>query len=317
MTATTDIATRRGSVIVTGANAGLGFQCAARLVAHDWHVILACRSQERGEAARAQLAQVPTLQGTMEVCVVDMADMSSVRKFAEHWKTAPRPPLRSVVCNAAVQIQGPTRRTPEGLELTFATNHLGHFLLARLLLAEIEEGGRVIFVASDTHDPANLTFMPAPALGDIRTFARGDSFTEEPDGVAGRRRYTTSKLCNVLCAYEFDRRLRSIGAKIAVHAFDPGFMPTTSLAREYGPLGRFAMSYVLPILPLFVPNAHRVPTSARRLADLVEDPSYARVSGRYFSRGKELPSSKASYDETKARELWDVSCDLTGVTPVL
>src|SRR5439155_7336392 len=113
--------------------------------------------------------------------------------------------------------------------------------------------------------------------------AFGRSF-DEADGRAARRRYTTSKLCNVLCAYELDRRLRAANADIRVNAFDPGLMPGTALAREYGVLARWAWRRLLPLLTLFVPNVNRVQTSARRLAQLVDDGD--GTSGKYLSRGR-------------------------------
>jgi NAD(P)-dependent dehydrogenase (short-subunit alcohol dehydrogenase family) len=174
--------------------------------------------------------------------------------------------------------------------------------------------GRIVFVSSDTHDPKNWTGMPAPRFTDPLALARDGDVPDESPGHAGRRRYTTSKLCNVLCAYEMDRQLRAQGRKLAVNAFDPGFMPGTSLARDYGPVARFVTRFVLPAVTLVWPNANRVGTSARRLARLAIDPAYDGVSGRYFSRGRETRSSTESYDEAKARALWDASLALVGAT---
>src|SRR5262249_4372477 len=119
-----------------------------------------------------------------------------------------RPRLSALVCNAGVQAISP-QRTNEGLEITFATNHLGHFLLSRLLLDDLSRG-QIAFVSSATHDPARRTGMPAPNLRDVRTIAFGNDNAPLKAGEAGRIRYTTSKLYNVLCAYEFARRLGAV-----------------------------------------------------------------------------------------------------------
>jgi NAD(P)-dependent dehydrogenase (short-subunit alcohol dehydrogenase family) len=283
------------SAVITGPTGGLGLACAARLAQRGWHVVLASRDAERGAAARAKI-------GAGEVRTLDVSRLESVRAFVTELRATERPPLRALVCNAGVQtLTEPPRLTPEGLEETFATNHLGHYLLARLLGADLAPGASVVFVSSGTHDPKRWTGMPSPRPGDVRGIARGAAMD-------GRTRYTTSKLYNVLCAYELARRAPSL----RVNAFDPGLMPGTGLARDYGPTARFVWRGVLPLLTRFVPDVNRVDTSAARLVSVVED---ARVTGKYFARGGEARSSEASYDEALARELWCTSAELAGVAP--
>jgi NAD(P)-dependent dehydrogenase (short-subunit alcohol dehydrogenase family) len=210
-----------------------------------------------------------------------------------------------------------TRRTPAGLEETFATNHLGHFLLARRLLAAIEPRGHIVFVSSGTHDPKQRTGMPPPDVSDLDAVARGTAFASEAPSAAGKRRYTTSKLCNVLCAYELARRLGAARGASAprVSAFDPGLMPGTGLAREYGPVARWAWRAILPVLTL-APNVNSVGTSARRLADLATG-ALDVPTAAYVSEGRAQRSSAASYDEGLATALWDLSSSLCGLSPSL
>jgi NAD(P)-dependent dehydrogenase (short-subunit alcohol dehydrogenase family) len=295
------------TAIVTGANSGLGLSCATELSARGWHVVLACRDAARGEAARQKM------RGAAEVAQLDTSDLGSVRAFVDHLHRSTRPPLGALVCNAGVQANGPTTWTRAGLETTFATNHLGHFALSRLLVPDLV-GGQIVFVASGTHDPKQWTGMPAPKLDDVRAFAFGRS-PEEDEGRAARRRYSTSKLCNVLCAYELDRRLRAANLSIRVNAFDPGLMPGTDLARDYGALARVAWRYLLPLFTVLVPNVNRVQTSARRMVELVEHGD--GTSGKYYSRGRITRSSAQSYDERLARALWDVSSELAGLPAAL
>ena len=257
--------------------------------------------------------------------VLDLASLAAIRQFALDFSAGNRPPLRALVCNAGVQHVGPTQRTEDGFESTFGVNHLGHFLLANLMLRHLEAPGRIIFVSSGTHDPSQRTGMPAPLLRHARSLAAPDDEEEacRNPGFVGRRRYTTSKLCNVLCTYEMDRRLKEAGAStpdrpITVNAFDPGLMPGTGLARGYGPAARFAWNSLGPLLrwalrPFHV-NIHSPEDSGRALARLVLDPALESVSGRYFEGLREIRSSAESYDDAKAAALWEQSAELVGLS---
>src|SRR5277367_1653681 len=141
------------TAIVTGANTGLGFECARALVeTHDWHVIIACRSAEKSrEAVKRLFAQ--TWQKEIEAMTLDLASLESVRNFARDYAAEARPPLRALVCNAATQIVTGRTYTADGFETTFAVNHLGHFLLVNLMLAQMEPPARIVVVGSGVHDP--------------------------------------------------------------------------------------------------------------------------------------------------------------------
>ena len=189
------------------------------------------------------------------------------------------------------------------------------------MLRHMEATGRIVFVSSGTHDPAQKSGMPVPRLTDARSLAQPDDEEEASlnPGSVGRRRYTTSKLCNVLCTYEMDRRLKTWGTSttdrpITVNAFDPGLMPGTGLARSYGPAAQIAWHTLGPVLswalrPFHI-NIHSPKDSGRALAKLVLDPALEKVSRRYFEGLKEIPSSLESYDLAKAAALWDQSADL-------
>jgi NAD(P)-dependent dehydrogenase (short-subunit alcohol dehydrogenase family) len=138
----------------------------------------------------------------------------------------------------------------------------------------------------------------------------------EPGADAGRRRYTTSKLCNLLCTYELARQLAQSGdprlQSIRVNAFDPGMMPGTGLARTYSAPLRFVWSYILPALTLFQKNVNRPVTSGRRLAALASG-QMGELTGKYVSMGEVFPSSPLSQDESKAHDLWSASAEMTGL----
>ena len=167
------------TVIVTGGNSGLGFETARAIVqkGEGWHVVIAGRSRERCQEAANRLShEIAT--PSIEAIVLDLASISAVRSFASDFSAGNRPPLRALVCNAGVQHVGATQRTEDGFEATFGVNHLGHFLLANLMLRYLLAPGRIIFVASGTHDPSQRTGMPAPLLKDARSLAAPDDEEE-------------------------------------------------------------------------------------------------------------------------------------------
>jgi NAD(P)-dependent dehydrogenase (short-subunit alcohol dehydrogenase family) len=298
--------------IVTGGNSGLGFQC-ARFIGADPNntVVIACRDDRKGREAQRQLGQSGA---RAEFMPLDLASLESVRAFANVFRKASLPPLAGIVCNAGIQSIAEPAKTREGYEATFGVNHLGHFLLANLLLPELAEAGKIIFVSSGTHDPEQKAPLPEPRYEDAWKVA----YDFEPGSVAGRRRYTTSKLCNVYCTYEFARRLESSAEprlrSIRVLAFDPGLMPGTGLARTYAAPLRFLWNYLLPAATLFMRNAHMPSKSGQRLAALVTDRE-SIATGKYYSDGKETRSSSFSYDLANAKNLWEASAQMVGIDP--
>jgi NAD(P)-dependent dehydrogenase (short-subunit alcohol dehydrogenase family) len=287
------------TVIITGANAGLGLECARDLLARDdsWHVVLAVRNPELGAAAIAEL-------GSPDRCSVircDLASLKSVRAFTEAFGAAALPPLHAIVCNAGLQTVE-SKLTGDGVEMTFGVNHLGHFALVTGLLDRLVAPARIVVVASGTHDPAKFTGMPNPNYTSAEELAHpaADAPAE------GRRRYTTSKLCNVLFAYELDRRLGEGAKGVTVTAFDPGLMPGSGLARDYSPAQRFVWRFIGPVLRL-LPNVNSTRTSGSRLAALAVDPAFESVTGRYYEGAKEIRSSADSRDSVKALDLWETS----------
>lgn len=186
--------------------------------------------------------------------------------------------------------------------MTFGVNYLGHFALVQGLLDTLTPPARIVIVSSGTHDPTKLTGMPDPSYSCAKDLARPDE-SADPDG---RRRYTTSKLCNLLHAYDLDRRLGCGLGGVTVNAFDPGLMPGSGLARDYSPLGRLAWRYVFPALRV-LPNVNSTRGSGRHLAALVNDARFDGVSGQYFEGKRPIKSSAESYDRDKARDLWETS----------
>ena len=286
------------TAIITGASSGLGLECARALLLSDpsWHLILPVRDISRGADAVSKL-------GEPQRCTVmpmDLASLSSVRSFVENVRNTDLPPLHAIVCNAGVQVVSGTEWTEDGVEMTFGVNHLGHFALVQGLLGELAHPARILVVSSGTHDPSKRTGMPNPDYTCAADLAHPGAEQSADDG---RRRYTTSKLCNVLFTYELDRRL---GQGVTVNAFDPGLMPGSGLARDYPPLQRLAWRYLLPALRV-LPGVRSTRTSGRYLAVLASDARFDGVGGQYFDGLRPTRSSADSYDRDKALDLWETS----------
>jgi NAD(P)-dependent dehydrogenase (short-subunit alcohol dehydrogenase family) len=242
---------------------------------------------------------------------LDLASLTSIRKFADEFLNSQLPPLHAVVCNAGLQVVGETTYTEDGFETTFGVNHLGHFLLINKLLRKMSEPGRIIFVSSGTHDPEQKSGMPEPQYINAELLAHPEDHPDnESSGIIGRRRYSTSKLCNLYCTYELVKRITAAGKKITVNAFDPGMLPGTGLARNYGLISRFIWKYILPVMTLFVRNVNTVSKSGRALASLVTNPELENKTGKYFEGKKEIKSSALSYNEINAEDLWKTSVKL-------
>lgn len=312
-----------GAAIITGANVGLGYACAERLaeLKPDWTLVLACRNREKAEAAARRLSSNTGASngGAANIVVMDLdlASLASVRNFAAKFSAAGLPPLRALVCNAGVQITGETSYVGDRIETTFAINHLGHFLLANLLVRSLAGPARIVFVASGTHDSKKKTGIPDPRFPSALQVARPETDPEHAkDGTAaaGKRRYSTSKLCNIYCAYEMARRLAAQGNPVTVTAFDPGLMPGTDLVRDYNPILQFLWYHVLPRLTFLPGNIHSIRHSGRALADLAVDPAFDGVTGKYFEGRVEIPSSGLSYDQDNWTDLWTTSAALSGLT---
>ena len=282
------------TAVVTGATSGLGRATAAVLAATPgWRLVLAVRDVRRGAELAEQLGE-----GT-GVVPLDLASLASVQ-VAAATLAGGHAPISALVLNAGLQVPRADRTSQDGYELTFAVNHLGHFLLTELLRPALAPDARIAVVSSGTHwgTFAKSGPFPAPRWKDPRELAR-------PSRGSGRVAYSTSKLANVYFAYEAARRYPDM----AVNAFDPGLKPATELARAYPALVR-AVNRALAPLVARLPFAASPHDSAAQLARLVTDPALAAVTGRYFDRGQDVPSSPESYDRERAGQLWEVSSQL-------
>ncbi|KAF6154519.1 hypothetical protein GIB67_028411 [Kingdonia uniflora] len=314
---------RKGCVVVTGASSGLGLASAKALAdTGKWHVIMACRDFLKAERA-AKSAGIPKENYT--IMHLDLSSLDSVRQFVDNFRRSGRA-LDVLVCNAAVYL--PTAREPtftaDGFELSVGTNHLGHFLLSRLLLEDLKQSDypskRLIIVGSITGNTNTLagTVPPKANLGDMRGLQGGlNGLNSSPmiDGgnFDGAKAYKDSKVCNMLTMQEFHRRYHE-DTEITFASLYPGCIATTGLFREHIPLFRL----LFPPFQKYVTKGFvSEEESGKRLAQVVSDPSLTK-SGVYWSWNKDAASfenqlSQEASDVEKARKVWEVSEKLVGL----
>lgn len=313
------------TIIITGATQGLGYYAAQTLARQNYTIVMAGRNRIKNEKA-ADAIRWATNNQRIYAMTLDLASLVSVRQFVnEFTRRTDLPPLFGLINNAGLQLVGPTEYTADGVEMTFGVNHLGHFLLTTLLLPHFAEQGRIVVVSSGTHYPdepfARALGVFPPSYTTADELAHPEPTTQKP-AVTGTIRYATSKLLNLLFAYELIRRLPALGrADLTVNAYDPGLMPGSGLARQQTGLLQWAWHNVLPVLRL-LPGVGSVQTSGPLLAGLISDPTFAGVTGKYFyfhrpGDRREKLSSPDSYDLMKAQDLWTTSAQLVAEASVM
>jgi NAD(P)-dependent dehydrogenase (short-subunit alcohol dehydrogenase family) len=285
--------------IVTGANSGIGYQAARHLSRAGAAVILACRSREKGEAASAKIvAKQPSAK--VEVRILDVADLDSVRRFAAEFLREDKP-LELLINNAGVMAIPERRTTPQGFEMQFGTNHLGHFALTGLLLPALlrQPTSRVVTVASIAHKSGKLNF------DDLNAERRYD-----PRGA-----YAQSKLANVVFGLEFDRRLRARSANMASVIAHPGVAVTNIVSNGMGTglKGRV----VSALLPFVAQSDDRGswPLLYAATSPDAHGGGYYGPDGIAEFKGTpvEVKPKPHALDPAAGKRLWEMSEALTGV----
>lgn len=287
-------------IVMTGATAGFGRFAAGRLVAGGHRLTV---------GARNPIALPAALAGQVRAVPLDLAALANVRSFAE--ALGPEP-IDVLILNAGLQLAR-AATSVDGFELTFAVNHLAHFLLLALVRDRLTAGARVIFTGSGTHDPAEKTPVTPPihARAEYLAFPERDPDREKRTRPACFRAYSSSKLCNIMTAREAARRHPAL----SVMSFDPGYVPHTGLARDNGKWIAWAVGYILPLI-MASDRVSTVPRSGQFLADLATAPDYGDCHGDYWSvRGERLVSiapSSLARDDAAAARLWDDSANMVG-----
>jgi len=300
------------SIIITGSNSGIGFQCALHLaeIAPNEQLILACRNEKSANEA-IKIIHHKTGHAHLKFLPLDLSSFQSIKEFRNLISNEEQNKIIALFNNAGIQIMGKTQFTIDGIESTFAVNHLGPFYLTLLLLPFMESHASITFTSSGTHDPLQKTGITPPVYTDALSLAYPVEMSENLN-IAGQRRYSTSKLCNILTVYELQKRLSN--TYIRVNAFDPGMVPGTGLARTYPPILRFIWNNIMPVLSLFQHNTNTPRVSGANLANLGYANGYSSFNGKYFEGKKHIKSSTDSYNKDYQLDLWNTGVKLTGIT---
>jgi NAD(P)-dependent dehydrogenase (short-subunit alcohol dehydrogenase family) len=273
------------TVVVTGANSGLGLIAARELARQGARVVLAVRDTTKGAQAAA------TMAGTVEVRPLDLADLASIRSFAECWDGT----LDILINNAGVMAV-PERRTKDGFELQIGTNHLGHFALTNLLLPAIVD--RVVTLSSTAHRGGRI---------------RLDDLNWERGRYGRWSAYNQSKLANLLFTLELQRRLAEVGSPVRAYAAHPGYAATNLQSHTASGLQHRIMSITNRVLAQSA-EMGALPTLFAATQDL-PGASYVGPDRFQEQRGHPALASRtaAAWDADTATRLWERSEQLTGV----
>lgn len=316
----------RPTVIVTGASSGVGLHAAKSLAARDWFVVMACRDLDKAKRVAREQGIAPDRHALLSI---DLGSQQSVRAFVDAFHALGRP-LHALVNNAAVylpRLKAPMR-SPEGFEISVATNHFGHFLLSRLLLDDLKRAnqptGRLVTlgtVTANSEEFGGKVPIPAPAdLGSLQGLEAG--FRDPVAMIDGKpfkpgKAYKDSKLCNMVISRELHRRHHA-ETGIVFNTLYPGCVADTALFRD-------TPKAFQTIFPWFQKNITKgyvtQELAGERVAQVVIDPAFAQ-SGVHWSWGNRQQAGRAAFaqplsakaeNEARASRLWDLSERFVGI----
>uniref|UniRef100_A0A7S3YA04 protochlorophyllide reductase n=1 Tax=Heterosigma akashiwo TaxID=2829 RepID=A0A7S3YA04_HETAK len=309
------------TIIITGANSGVGLAGGKKLAARGHAVYVACRTQAKADRAAQEIGAA----GAFEC---DLSSLESVRGFAAAWAAQQGGrPVDALCLNAGMAPntkQPAAKYTAQGFEETIGVNHLGHFLLASLLIKNLESSKqanpRLVVTASSVHDPDQPggDVGSKAALGDLLGlegyFQKGTFDMVDGGAFDGDKAYKDSKLCNVLFTTEMQRRLAAKGSKVTCNCFSPGLIPTSGLFRNQNPLFSGAFGLITGAVGV----AATVEQGGDCLAYLVDAPELEGQGGLFLTTqpGKPksdfgpFPISKEASDVSKAKSLFELSTKL-------
>ncbi|XP_076887294.1 short-chain dehydrogenase TIC 32, chloroplastic-like [Bidens hawaiensis] len=282
------------TAIVTGANSGIGLETASVLALRGVHVIIAVRNLQVGQKVKAGvIAKIPNAK--IDVMELDLSSQASVRRFATDYISKDLP-LNVLILNAGI-MSPPFTLSQDGIELQFATNHIGHFLLTNLLLDTMkktsdkcQKEGRIVIVSSELHKMSYPEGIRFDKINDEKSYSPFYA-------------YSQSKLANALHAKELARRLQVVRANVTVNSLHPGVIKT-NLLRNQGTVASFFSRLAFSFLK-------NIPQGAATSCYVALHPQVKGVSGEYFADCNISKAGKFVDDSEMAKKLWNFSLELT------
>jgi len=273
-------------IMVTGATSGIGEVTARELARRGGEVILVSRNPEKCQRITDHI-RADTGNPRVSYLAADLSSQEQIRDLVQSFQE--KYDQLDVLVNNAGGFFWERRESVDGIEMTLALNHLNYFLLTHLLLDSLLSSPepRIVNVSSGAHRGRKLDFNNLEMEG----------------GYSASKAYGRSKLANLYFTYELDRRLAD--RKITVNALHPGFV-ATNFARE----GSSLLRYLMPLVQLLARSPEK---GAQTSLYLAGSPEAAGVSGKYFVDRESVKSSPVSYDREAARQLWEISEDMTGI----
>lgn len=281
------------TIIITGGASGIGLETTRVLALRGAHVIIATRNTKAANEAK-QMILKNNENAKIDVLELDLSSLKSVKAFVDSFK-ALNLPLNILINNAGVMFC-PYQLSQDGIEMQFATNHLGHFYLTNLLLDKMKETaattgieGRIVNLSSIAHR---------------YPYEQGIRFDQinDKDSYSDKKAYGQSKLANILHANELSRRLKEEGANITVNSVHPGVIMTNLMRHSF---------WLMRILKLFTCLLWKnIPQGAATTCYVAVHPDLKGVSGKYFLDCNECPASNFATDTELAKKLWDYSQNL-------
>ena len=328
-----------GTVLITGTTSGVGLYATKSLVERGWKVITANRSSLKAEETAAAAGLPVNRPRQLQHRQIDLGDLESVRKGVKTLLVSLDDPLDALICNAAVYLPRLKKplRSPQGYEISMATNHFGHFLLIQLLLENLSkssrpvwqgrawgmESSRVVILGTVTANNKELGGkipIPAPAdLGDLSGFEQG--FCDPIAMASGKRfkpgkAYKDSKLCNMITTQELHKRYNS--SPILFSSLYPGCVANTRLFRNTPKLFQWIFPWFQKLITGgFVSQS----LAGERVAQVVSDPQFA-ISGVHWSWGNRQRKDRQQFsqelsdrvtDPMTSRKVWELSMKLVGL----
>ena len=272
-------------IVITGATSGIGEVAADRLAAKGAKIVFVARDRARGEET---LKHLRAISGGADhrAHYADLSRLSEMRRVAD--EISQSEPVIDILVNNAGALFNTRQLTDDGLEMTFALNHMSYFVITNLLRPRLRAGARIVSTASDAHKGARLDFSDLQSAHNYSGF-----------GVYGR-----SKLCNILFTRELARRLGGTG--VTANCLHPGFVAT-----RFGDESGGIMSFAVRAAKNFALSPEQ---GAATIIYLASSPDVTNVSGEYFYKCKPAVPTAEARNDSDAKKLWDISAELAGMT---